>query len=1068
VQSAAAVGLLLLVAFQVHRLLSARLGLKLNLGGRDIAALKPETAAFLAAGRERITLTYFVSSRETMPSSMKGVEEAVRALLRALKAQAPHRLDYRVIDPGLEPKLDDEKMTVAEAYASSRSASPLKVRKVLRDESSEEGIWSSLAIAHGRFSDALIKGITTADLPYLEDLIVEHLKAGESPIRPVIAVASAGESFQSFPHLIASLTNARVVRLDLERDHRIPPEVDVLFWIEPGPVGEPHRDELRRFVDSGRTALVAGSAYSVTSSPGPEGKPLHRVTLSACDWNMLLRPFGLTMIPRLIMDRNHEPISWRQADGSRWEVDAPFQLRVLPSHYTTKSFLGPPAGALVVSGASTLQPEPRLLAAAGLKAEVVATASEHNTILELPAEAFDDELLEAREPAPKQPWSVLVRSEDPWKGELLVVSSSGLFHDDILAQPRNANQVFIRTLLRTYTDGNRLARIRVPRAGPEPLPQLSLAARIAWRGITVFFVPVLLVLLALRVSGGSRRVFPAASLARGAVPLLLCGGLVFLLGAFRGWSWPYGDLTEEKANTPSPLTRKLLDARGELAAELFLSDSSRMPASLKRIERRLLSGLRALGVRFRVMRPEELERSEQDALRAAGIESFEVDSVQDDLPVPVRVWSGLRLSQGGRTAVVPRIDARTILHLEFLLAAAVKRLESGAGPLVGILSDLPRLSPAEAHTDYQQKGYTAPIGSDVYSFAKSLLQQYGYRIAHINPDTPVLPEGMDLFLWLQPRYPVRVFQQFSDYMTGGGKAIVALQHYNVQQRQYRGAGFKTVYWPQPQFHRVNEYLEHIGLRQIGEKLGEEPGEVLFDINRGYLVLETQVNRSAFREHDPQQVARPFLIRALGDGLSSSTPITSRLGELLFIWGSRFRLDEEALRRKGYRREILVTTSPHAWHYPWKGGWIPEEYLAGPQEPLGAAVPLSLLVEGRFPRLELRREEARETLVPLGGTGEKEGSLLLIGCSEMFKNAHLYAPGYQHDQFLLNAVAFLAHGPEMAEIQSRQVKLKSFPFQPPGVKLAWRIAAVGVGPAVFLLCGLLWRLRRRRSVLGARA
>ena len=107
---------------------------------------------------------------------------------------------------------------------------------------------------------------------------------------------------------------------------------------------------------------------------------------------------------------------------------------------------------------------------------------------------------------------------------------------------------------------------------------------------------------------------------------------------------------------------------------------------------------------------------------------------------------------------------------------------------------------------------------------------------------------MDLLLWLQPRNPQRAYPRFTEYLASGGRAIVALQHYNVQQRQWRGTGFKTVYWPQPQFHRFNEYLELIGVRQLGEKRadksGELPGEVLFDRQHSDLVLKTEVHRAA--------------------------------------------------------------------------------------------------------------------------------------------------------------------------------------------------------------------------------
>ena len=55
---------------------------------------------------------------------------------------------------------------------------------------------------------------------------------------------------------------------------------------------------------------------------------------------------------------------------------------------------------------------------------------------------------------------------------------------------------------------------------------------------------------------------------------------------------------------------------------------------------------------------------------------------------------------------------------------------------VAVISDLPRLSPAEALEDYQKKGLIAPGGTDVYSDLKALLADYLYDVHYINPRTP--------------------------------------------------------------------------------------------------------------------------------------------------------------------------------------------------------------------------------------------------------------------------------------------------------------------------------------------
>jgi len=120
----------------------------------------------------------------------------------------------------------------------------------------------------------------------------------------------------------------------------------------------------------------------------------------------------------------------------------------------------------------------------------------------------------------------------------------------------------------------------------------------------------------------------------------------------------------------------------------------------------------------------------------------------------------------------------------------------------------------------------------------------------------------------------------------------------------------------------------------------------------------------------------------------------------------------------------------------------QDYLPGPQA-------LAVLLQGAFPA-------ADSTAV----ISPKPGELLLIGCSEMFKNDHLQSAGFQHDQFLLNAMAYMAYGSEMAALQGRHRSSHGFAFQDTGTKTLWRIIAVGGAPLVIALYGLRRYMRRR--------
>ena len=83
---------------------------------------------------------------------------------------------------------------------------------------------------------------------------------------------------------------------------------------------------------------------------------------------------------------------------------------------------------------------------------------------------------------------------------------------------------------------------------------------------------------------------------------------------------------------------------------------------------------------------------------------------------------------------------------------------------------------------------------------------------------------------------------------------------------------------------------------------------------------------------------------------------------------------------------------------------------------------------------------------------------------MFKNRHLYLPERQHAEFLLNAVAFLGYGQDMAEIAARRRTVESFPALDASVTLNLRLFAIALSPLLAVVLGLLWRLFRRAPIV----
>ncbi len=978
--------------------------------------LSVDSQTFYTNLESPLSLTYITKH-------LKGVKTPVRNLLARLKALAPDRIDYRIVDPDSEP---------GRTYAIEKKAAPFHVRDIQRDEHSEQAVWSALVIAYGDHPEILIPKITPTDIPYLEHLLLAHLKALAHPPRPVIAV-SAPQNFTLFTKFLGQWGDIAPADSDA-----MSPDADVIFWLDPT-VATPRT--LQNAIDNGRTVVLAGSPYFIDYAVNNTAEVTYHAYFNAA-WEKILTPLGIHPQADLLMDQSQGPILFRDQKDKIQQINAPFHLRVMPGFYDLKGFLSPARGALNFVSAGALTVDLRAVSKAGYHLDILGTTTDNTYIQSIPTEPFTNDHIEEPLTIGKQNVMLRLRHRDPRKGEILVLATSSPFRDGIFNQPNYAHRVFLQTIMRTFTDHDRIVRGRVERPSPPPIPQLSAASRVIWRVCVVFIVPLILLFFGayLYYSRQMRVSFRHLS-------LRACIAIVALIIASRLWSYQGGqllDLTAEKIHTPLPFSREQIQNQIP-KADLIIPTRIDLPPALKKVETETIAKLNSLGISYTPRRPKDLSTA---YLSRLGLRPYQVKIVRDDVEISQSVISGLLLYRPGSATIIPRLDDRTTDHLEFLLATAARRLSTGKTPHIALVAESPRLSPAEAH-EYRQKHQSPPKGADVFSEVKTLLRTYGYRVSYVNPRKPHLPPRTDLVIWMQPRRDASpMIALLSQHLARGGRAIVALQHYNIQQRQYAGGDFETVYWPQPQYQDLNRYLEPLGIAQARE--------VLMDQTRSRLALETQIYRRAVREYDEQEVALPFLIRTVPPNFDTTLPIARQLGDQLFIWGNRFVPNPHRLQTHNLSATPLISTSNRAWAYHWSGGWLPKAAFS-PDSLLLGHQPLALLVTGTFPIAEFNAPSLTLTHpIPT-----PQGQLLLIGSSEMFKNEYLYAPNFQHEQFLLNAVAYLTYGPQFATLQARRKIAPGFPYLPPDQKILWRILVVGFAPLFFVLYGV----RRRRRGKG---
>ena len=1036
-----ALGALLLLALAgaglAARVVRRQPGLAADLGAAALHHTTPEMAARLASLSDPVFLTLYLSDAAHMPSELRGLERDLVALCETLEHESGGKIAYQIVDPTGHPDL--------ERYAAHRGVAPLKVRSIERDGYSERTVWCSLTVESGSHPPARIEGLRPEQLGRLQALLVATLDQMEHPRRPRIALA-AGAGYDGLAAALAS--RGELQRVDLEAGAPIPAEADLLVWMDPVAVDAARVRELDLFVQSGRSVLLAGSDKALAGWDESAGGGLAvRLERRASALDAVLPAFGLKPIEGLLCDEICESV----ALGAE-ERPAPLLPRCLAQDQDFQALRGQPNGTLLFRAPTGFALDGERLQQRGATAAVLATTSERAWVQPFAPGALrlDAVVPSAGEPAGKQPLLVAVRPSLPWQGLLVAAASSSPFTDGLFERDDVAHRALLAVLLDELVSDGRLVQARVGREAQAPLPELSPDRRALWRAVCVLLFPAALVATALlrgvfgRRGGAGRRAAPrwaGAVALRGALALVVALGAAVALGA----SGARLDLTEERLNELTAETRGLAAAATgpqALTAELVFSSRERLSPALRsglsRL-RDLLGELRRQGAEIEVhaVDPDALGADELAALASQGLAPVQISDREGEVTSVRSVYAGLRLSAParGRSTALAFPDAAAFETLEFRLAFALWRLQSGRTVRVGFASDAPRLTAAESQVYYQKQGLLAPSGSDVYSLARQRLSASDFEVTWINPADPQLPAGLDALVWMQPRRPAqRMLGALAAFVDGGGAAFVAAQQFDVVPRQKAEAGFELAYWPQPQITD----LETGWLADRGVLLVRKP---FFDAHMTSAPLATQVFRGGRREFSVMDAALPFIVRASAARYASDSLVTRNLGDLVLVSPSRIELDEERLKAAGLTARALISSSETSWELDWAGGVLPESTLAGPpvgegDKPLTlGAVPLAVDVTGR-------------------------GRLVLVGCSELFRDQRLLDPDVRGDQLLLNAVAALALDPALAAVASQRPVARGFEQPDPETRLRWRAGVVFAPPAAVLALAALVALRKR--------
>ena len=519
-----------------------------------------------------------------------------------------------------------------------------------------------------------------------------------------------------------------------------------------------------------------------------------------------------------------------------------------------------------------------------------------------------------------------------------------------------------------------------------------------------------------------------------AAGVLVCANILSTLAFTRV------DLTEDRMYTLTDSTKEILAGLDDqLLVKAYFSKD--LPAPFNNHARYLRDQLEEYrtwsngNLRFEFVDPAREAAESKDGgdsimaeVRAAGIPKVDVQKLEKDQMVMVKVYMGLAIHYHDGTETMPLV--RSIENLEYEITSRITRLVRERTPVIGFLQGHGEADPA----------------SDLRELASLLSQNYEVKPVDMAADEEAL-HGVDTIVVAGPTAEVPAWQRFKidQFIMEGGRAVFLVDRNAVDLASLMG---------HPQQDGLDELLAAYGVTING-------GMVMDDRNQRITISRQQGNMRF-----ASIVAYPPMIR-VGD-LDRENNLVKNLRDLTLPFVSSLGV----IPKEGVEAQVIAQSSAKSWLFDTGDSFIVDpQTLQGPGSGgFDGPHPLAVTLTGTFsspyaaatiPAKEAGGEPVASDL----SAHSPETRLAVVGTSRFIRDEMRNLLPLSM-AFFNNIIDWTAQDERLISIRTRSILNRPLEEIGENARRAIKYGNMIGLPLAFILFGTIrWRVRRARKRKG---
>lgn len=433
--------------------------------------------------------------------------------------------------------------------------------------------------------------------------------------------------------------------------------------------------------------------------------------------------------------------------------------------------------------------------------------------------------------------------------------------------------------------------------------------------------------------------------------------------------------------------------------------------------------------------PGESETKRQQAT-SLGIQEVQLQEQSAEGVQIKKGFFGLAMLYGDKKEVIPVLQ--NLESFEYDLVVKLKKL-TGTTKTIGIIEGSEGNKLSLALPGPQPKTTTG--FDENFPTLKEEAEKL-YKLEKLDPlGAPIAP-SLDLLLVAAPTRLTEKEKYFIDQFLMKGKSVIFLAP-GVDMSL--GMGINGT----PSNNGYEDLLSHHGLTV-------KKNVILEDRNFQFVRFGNSFFPSPY----------PYWVVIGLDGLSASSPITSKLGAVSFPWASS--IDIDTTRKDSAKVEVLARSTAGSWEEANSFFLLPRDLKE--YRPVGQkSYPLAVLKSGKLRSFYADRPlPASDTVNRLDTTGfvregQGESRLLVVGNALFATDFYVgYTQAAANLHFLLNSFDQLALDPDLITIRSREIANTPILEAKKSKKTPILLVNMLAAPALLLVAGIVMGMRRKKK------